>query len=466
LLRRIIDSPWFYFAGAALLLILAIWTQVEFKLPQRPAGTVDDIASLRDRDDLNVIFILVDTLRSDRLSSYGYERPTTPTMDALAKSGIRFSRVESQSSWTKASMASLWTGIYPARTGVTRFSHAIPEEALLPAEIMQDAGMTTAGVWRNGWVAPNFGFSQGFDLYVRPSATPSFEAIHRNPSQHPLQGTDYDATKSALEFLSGNSQDRFFFYIHYMDLHQYTYDEGSTLFGSTYSDFYDNALHWTDRNVAQLYGALEEAGILDRTVIVIASDHGEAFHEHGTEGHAKSLHAEVQNVPWIIALPFRLEEEIVVDTPVANVDIWPTVLELIGLPPMPDAEGRSVVPLIMAAGRNEATDDSRPIFSHLDRNWGQTKQEPKPIFGVVKSPYKLIHRSSNPDRPLLYDHSVDPLETKNLAADEPEKLAELQSLIEEYSEDDVPIWGATPEVELDEMRLNQLRALGYALPGH
>jgi len=365
-------------------------------------------------------------------------------------------------------MASIWTGIYPQQTGVTRYKHVVPEAALMPAEIMREAGMTTAGVWRNGWVAPNFGFSQGFDLYVRPTTIASQQVVRSNPSQHPLQGTDYDATRSALEFLSANSQEHFFLYIHYMDLHQYLYDQASTLFGSTFSDFYDNALHWTDRNIAHLYEALEEAGVLDRTIIVIASDHGEAFHEHGNEGHAKTLHAEVQNVPWMIVLPFRLDQEIVVESAVANVDIWPTVLDLMGLPPMPDAGGRSALPLIMAAASGESSADGledRALFSQLDRHWGQADEEPQPVYAVVKSPYKLIYRTGFPEQPQLYDTAADPLEKQNLAEIEPMKLDELKALIDEYSADDVPSWGETPEVELDEMRLNQLRALGYALPG-
>lgn len=465
LLRRIIDSPWLYFGLAALLLGVAVWSQVEIKIPTRPKGTVAEIATLRERDDLSIIFILIDTLRADRISAYGYSRPTTPTIDALAASGILFTKVESQSSWTKASMASLWTGIYPQGTGVLRYSHVLPDDAVMPAEIMQEAGMTTGGVWRNGWVAPNFGFSQGFDLYVRPNPMPAANAIRKNPSQHPLQGTDLDATKSALEFLKANAEDPFFLYIHYMDLHQYLYDQGSTLFGSSFSDFYDNALHWTDRNIAHLIETLEESDLMKKTIIVIASDHGEAFHEHGSEGHAKHLHREVVEVPWIIVLPFRLDEPIVVDTPVANLDIWPTLLDLAGLPPLPDAQGRSVLPLIEAAARGEKDVDGfvgRALFSQLDRNWGQARSEPKRVSSVSMDSYKLILRAALPDQPLLYDHSVDPREKSNIAADRPEKLEELRAVLEEYAEE-VIVWGDTPEIELDEMRLNQLRALGYEI---
>ena len=93
-------------------------------------------------------------------------------MKDLAARGIRFNNVESQSSWTKASMASLWTGTFPVNNGINRYNDVLPEEALLPAEIFREAGYRTAGIWRNGWVAPNFGFGQGFENYTQPKPSP------------------------------------------------------------------------------------------------------------------------------------------------------------------------------------------------------------------------------------------------------------------------------------------------------
>ena len=115
-----------------------------------------------EEDPPNVIFITVDTLRADRTTPYGYERDTSPTLDRLASQGIRFNRHLSQSSWTKSSMASMWTGFYPTRTGVTRYDHVVPEQAVMPAERLKEAGYSTIGLYRNGWVAPTFGFEQGF----------------------------------------------------------------------------------------------------------------------------------------------------------------------------------------------------------------------------------------------------------------------------------------------------------------
>ena len=278
MLRKLFDSPWTYFGLALLLVVLAVASQIRSVGEDAPMGTPADLEKLADRDDLNVIFILIDTLRADRLGAYGYERATSPNMDALASRGIRFAEVESQSSWTKASMASMMTARYPERTGVMSAEDALPAEAVLPAEIFSEAGYETAGVWRNGWVANNFGFGQGFGLYYRPIPDRSQKSVRRNsPSAHRLAGTDLDVTESAIEFISNNKNDRFFLYLHYMDVHQYVYSDSSPVWGTSFSDIYDSAIHWVDQNVGLIAQSLFDQELLGKTIIVIASDHGEGF---------------------------------------------------------------------------------------------------------------------------------------------------------------------------------------------
>jgi arylsulfatase A-like enzyme len=467
LARRTFDSPWTYVALAAVLLAVGVYSQVDITLPKRPSGTIDDIAALRERDDVNVIWILIDTLRADRLSAYGYERDTSPIIKAIADRGVRFANVESQSSWTKASMASLWTAMYPQRSGVHHFSHAIPEEARMPAEILQDAGFRTAGVFRNGWVMPNFGFAQGFDLYVRPQASMRKAQVQRpNPSARTLQGTDLDATESAIQFIQSNLESRMFVYIHYMDVHQYLYDESSTLFGSDISDVYDNAIHWTDLNIGTLLKEVEDLGLADRTMIVISADHGEAFFEHGSEGHAKTLYGEVQHVPLIIHFPFRLEPGVVVESTVANIDVWPTILDLLGLESIPGADGRSLVPLIEAAGRGDESAAeglaNRIVYSQLNAFWGQTEREPSQIVAVVKAPYRFVHYEEL-DSNQLFDHNTDPREQSDISDGNSELVESFRASLDDYLTRTNEQW-ETPSIEVDEMRLNQLRALGYEIP--
>ena len=142
-MNRLLSSRWLPLAAAAVLLLVLAAQFVKIRVPSRPVRGIEALRELRDRDDLNVVFVLVDTLRADRLSAYGYGRPTSPTLVDLAHSGVRFAHVQSQSSWTKTSMASLWTGTYPGRNGVLRYPDAIPESRKLPAEILKEAGYET-----------------------------------------------------------------------------------------------------------------------------------------------------------------------------------------------------------------------------------------------------------------------------------------------------------------------------------
>ena len=469
MLRRLLDSPWTYFTLAGLLLVGGVLASVvRLNLPALPKGTAADLLTLRERDDLNVVFILVDTLRADHLSAYGYERKTSPTLDFVAGTGVRFAHVQAQSSWTKASMASLWTGRYPRRVGVTRFSDAVPAEAVLAAERLRDAGFKTGGIFRNGWVEANFGFQQGFDLYIKPvpSRTPArFE--RKGPSASAIEGTDRDATDSAMQFIRSNAKERFFLYIHYMDVHQYLYAVESAIFGSEIRDAYDNAIHWTDRNISAVLASLQEQGLMSRTLVVIASDHGEGFYEHGLEGHARTLYREVTETPLILLPPFRLEPGLVVEEPIQNVDVWPTLLDLLGLPPLPEPDGRSLVPLMLAAGGVPAVDgggselEGRPAFAELDLTWGQAFMEPRPLVAIVHDGYRLVQPVNEPERAELYDRRTDPGEQRNVAAREPERTAAMRAQVQAYMDRG----GAfeAPTVEVDEMRQGQLRALGYMI---
>jgi len=432
----------------------------------RPRGTLEDVLALRERSDLNVLFILVDTLRADRLGAYGYERDTSPNLDALAARGIRFAQQVSQSSWTKCSMASLWTGLYPARTRVLRSYDVVSPGARMAAEIFQEAGFRTAAIWRNGWIAPNFGFSQGFEIYHNPP--PRKEARARiNRVENPnitLAGTDADTIDSTREFLRTHGHERWFLYLHLMDVHQYVYSEQTALFGTSYSDAYDNSIRWVDSLLGHLFVELSQRGLLERTLIVFSSDHGEAFGEHDGEGHAHDVYGEVTTTPLIIAPPFRLEPGIVVEARSENVDLWPTVLELLGLPPLVEVDGQSLVAQIVAAAGGASDPDSEGMaFAELDQTWGRNRVRPAPMVAVNQGRWRLIYRALTPRRSELYDKWEDPREQRDLAEEQPEVLEDLNERASTYLQSDPPPWGETPTVEIDEMQLNQLRALGYGV---
>src|SRR5258705_7555134 len=162
-----------------------------------------------------------------------------------------------------------------------------------------------------------------------------------------------------------------------MDVQHIVYYESSAIFGTSYSDIYDQSIHWVDHLIGALFDELERLDLMKRTIVVIAADHGEAFLEHGREGHAQDLHGEVTHAPLIIVLPFLLDPGIRVRTTVSNAHIWPTLLDLVRLPALPGADGRSLIPLVLAAGGAPAPDAAqleRPGFAQLERDWGRPKR--------------------------------------------------------------------------------------------
>jgi arylsulfatase A-like enzyme len=469
--KPLLDQRWPWLVAATLLLLVFASSFVELRVGEapdpRPLGRVEDIATLAERDDLNVLFILIDTLRAERLGSYGYERDTSPNLDRLASHGVRFARHMAQSSWTKTSMVSLWTGIQPKRTGVLRFDDVIPEAARLPAEILKDAGFLTAGIWRNGWVAPTFGFQQGFDVYVRPASTPIPAAVRLANPTIKQRSTDESAIGSAVEFMRVNRGDRWFLYVHLMDVHEYVYDAESALFGGSYSDIYDNSIRWTDGVLHVLMAHLEDMGLADKTLIAIGADHGEAFRERGLEGHARAVYRETTEVPFFLIFPFRLEEPVVVDTRSRNIDVWPTLLDVLGLETPEGIDGRSLVPDLVAAARGEAPPSAdRTAVAYLDQSWGQRERDSAPSIAVADGNLRYV-RSRNiargQDVEELFDAGHDPRELEDRSAQDAENLERLRSIADEQSATP-PAWGAAPKREIGEMELNQLRALGYAIP--
>jgi arylsulfatase A-like enzyme len=245
-------------------------------------------------------------------------------------------------------------------------------------------------------------------------------------------------------------------------VHQYVFDqEAADLgFGNRLTDSYDAAIHWVDSNVGRVVQELENRKLLPRTIVVVASDHGEGFDTHG-EGHARTLYREVAQVPWLMALPMLLPKDVVVQPMVRNVDIWPTLYDLLGLPPVEPSDGKSAVPLIEAAlsgAGPEANGTSSIAF--LDRTWGARDEAPKPLVSVTSGGKRFIRLG--PEQIELYDDTVDPRNQKDLAKEQPETVAKLRSEADQVL-GEKPAWGETPKVELDEMYLDQLRALGYVV---
>jgi len=330
----------------------------------------------------SVLLILVDALRPDHLGCYGYERATSPALDALAAESVLFENAAAVSSWTKPSVPSLFTSLYPAQHGVYEGSAHGPEEALesdiLPeqattlAEAFAGCGYSTAAFIHNAQLRGRFGFRQGFELY------------EEDPRD---AGEMVDRLLSWLRERRGADAQPFFAYLHLLDVH-WPYeppagmaralglpesasrdDRGlldavndglATLSPVQRDDLvarYDAEIRGVDEALGTLREGLEALGLAEEIVLIVTSDHGEAFLEHGTLGHGRGLYEEMLRIPLLLRLPGSRHAGTRVAARVTNLDVMPTLLEAAGCGPGGSArlEGRSL--LDVARGRGSRPHD-------------------------------------------------------------------------------------------------------------
>jgi len=212
-----------------------------------------------------------------------------------------------------------------------------------------------------------------------------------------------------------------------------------------------------------LLSSMADLGYLENTLVVVTSDHGEAFSERGFEGHGRKVYRETTEVPFFLFFPFRLDPGVVVETRTSNVDVWPTVLDLLGLE-LPGSDGRSRLPEILASLRGESRSDSTELaFAHLDQTWARPEEAPRPTVAVSEGSLRYVRiEQSTGVIEQLYDAREDPLERIDRAQENPDELARLSAAADQYLELR-PDWGESPTREIGELELNHLRALGYAI---
>jgi arylsulfatase A-like enzyme len=414
---------------------------------ERPVPARDAVAAIEP--GTSILLIVVDTLRPDWTTPYGFERDTTPHLARWAEQGVVFEHVTAQSSWTKMSMASLMTSLWPRSHAIREHDDGLAEGALTLAEVLADAGYHTYGVQTNGWLHQSFGFHQGFERYVFPIGTGG-----KLPQSNVWPHADRIVNETRRLLDAHPEGEPFFLYLHFMDVHEFAAPREFQTFGTDSEGAYQSSIRWVDDGLSRVEALLEERGLLDRTLIAFGSDHGEAFGENGKIGHARNVLSAVLRVPLVLRLP-RAIEPVRVASPARNLDIAPTLLDLVGVP-IPDTfEGRTLVPQIV--GAEEGGD--APNFAALGA----------PLYPDASIQHSLrvgdwtYARNIEPDDPaeFLYDRSIDPREDVDLAAREPTELARMRDQLDAHlaggSREEVLETG----VRIDPKIEQRLRAMGY-----
>jgi arylsulfatase A-like enzyme len=420
---------------------------------ERPVAPDDALPRLRALRP-NLVLIVVDTLRADWTSAYGYAQETTPELVRWAGQGVLFERVRAQSSWTKISVASLMTSLWPGSHGVRDYADGLGEGALTLAETLSQAGYATFGVQTNGWLHPSFGFQQGFDRYVFP-AGPGAGRIPK-ATVWPHADRVLEETHRLLEARPEGRP--FFLYLHFMDVHEYAAPNEFKRFGSDDRGAYLASIRWVDDALTRVRQALDEAGVLEETLIALTSDHGETFGENGKSGHARNVLTAVVSVPFVLRLPFPIEP-VRVPGQVRGIDVAPTVLDALGVAVPESFEGASLWPAVAAAAAGRPEPD-RESFASL----GLPLFPDASVQEALHTGDWTLARNVDPDpnpAELLYDCSVDPGENVNLIEREPKEAARMRALLDAHLAHE-PVAGVLERgVRIDPQIAEKLRALGY-----
>ena len=412
---------------------------------------------------VNVVLIVIDTLRRDHLSAYGYELETSPALDRLAAEALRYDAAISQAPWTTPSIGALMTSRYPTALGIRGERNALSGELELLPEALAGAGYHTAGVISHSFLGSDWNFDQGFEVFNEEHVL-GHAAVTS-------EGVTEVATRLAGQLAA--EAEPFFLFVHYFDPHAAYVEHEASAFGGA-GDYagevksgllfkelrgmtdrvdaedlheirrlYDSEIRFTDGHIGRLLEQLRESGAWDDTLIIVTADHGEEFLDHGQFGHAKSLYEELVGVPLLIKAPARLGiTPGVVEEPVALVDLYPTILEVTGVPGPDDLEGEPLLPVAPLG---------RPIFTETGRG-GRG-------FAVVDGGLKLIVQRDGSCE--LYDLHADRAEQTDLAEARPADVERLGALVEEWREAQRGKVKGGAKVQLDRERSKRIENLGY-----
>jgi arylsulfatase A-like enzyme len=476
-----------------------------------PAPPLPEVRSAPPEGAPNLLFIVIDTVRADRFARHG--RETAPVLARFAREGAVFERAISPATFTLPAHASMFTGLYPSAHGAHHEGNHLAASNTTLAEILHERGWITVGFNANPFITASNGMAQGFERldpsWLMMTATPRFLG-YRIAARLGVVFADHGAsevtegwTKWVSETWDGKRP--FFAFLNYIESH-FPYnvlppeerdrfvpegtDEdakrrssdaamGAQLFGDPVSeeyrtlvlDLYDAGIHYDDAMVARAIDALRQRDALDRTVVIIASDHGEMFGELGLYGHLVSMSESLLHVPLVIRYPPRVPPGLRIQTPVSTTGLFSTALDLLGVPPPANAQAASFAPLF----DGDAAAAASPLLSEQHKFKGMlpgTYKEKGPFdrLGVryrafEEEGWKLVEDSEG--NRWLFRPEEDPEETQDLAGAYPDRVARLASKREAVTRAlglgalDADKLGPGGHVALDPAARERLKSLGY-----
>ncbi len=406
----------------------------------------------------NVLVLMLDTLRADHLGAYGYQRATSPNIDHFAQENVRFSYTVTAAPWTPPSVASMFTGVYPATHGwmppnirkdVKEAAIKLDDKLVTLAEIFKANGYSTVAVSPNPWISEDFGYQQGFETFVFRERAPAEKIVKIGEAQ--------------IDRLLKEDKP-FFMYLHFLDPHDpysapdsYKSAFTDAVPGKQYPprvlkniNHYDGEIKYMDAQIGRLFSYLKEQGLYDDLTIILVADHGEQFMEHGQHGHGHQLFNEEVHVPLIVKSPKVLGAR-VVNITTSTIDVFPTALDAAGIKVPQGIPGVSLL--------NDTEIESRQgVFTEIERVFKQK------AF-TTPDGLKLI-KQINPDQSEIvigvFDHNKDdseinPIKDQEIIATLTNELSE----INRYALEGRIEGSDSARGQLKDATIEQLKTLGY-----
>ena len=395
----------------------------------------------------NLLLVTLDTVRADHLGCYGYAAARTPNLDALAASGLRFAQAIAPAPLTTPSHATMMTGLVPPSHGVRDNGCRLADEQTTLAEILSARGYATAAFISSFTLESRYGLAQGFATYDDACAPPDRVVGHFGDTMANERSATA-VTDAVLNWLNdGSRKNPFFAWIHYYDPH-FPYAPPPAFAGDGQSP-YDGEIAYVDSQLGRVLELLRQKKLQRRTLVVVAADHGEGLEEHGEPTHAYLIYDSTLHVPLILNSPALFGAPRVIDDRVVSLaDIMPTVLDLLGVAVPAGLDGQHLLA--------SKPDEDRALYietmaSRLNNGWAS-------LHGLRRLHDKYILAP----RPEYFDLKADPHELRNLVADAPDEVGELEArLAETMSRWESPEQVAAQTQGLSPEEVQRLASLGY-----
>lgn len=399
-------------------------------------------------DQINVILVSIDTLRADRLSSYGSTRVKTPNIDQFASEGVLFGNAASTVPFTLPAHSSIMTGTYPPYHGVREnVGYFLDESLTTVAQELSRSGWTTAGFVSAFVLDSRWGIANGFDFYYDDFEPSESGSTNMASVQRPGSET----IEAAVSWLDSRQEGPFFMWLHLFDPHDpYRPPEP---FKSQYRHPYDGEVAYTDSLFGNFRQELEERGLLENSLVILTGDHGEGLGQHQEGFHGFFIYDSTVHVPLIVRAPFGRLGGRVVNDAVSHVDLFPTILAATGQEIPEQAQGESLLPLMLNLVPDDAPERlvySESLYPLLHYGWAPLKSIRSERFKFIDAP-----------QPELYDLSADSAEQNNTLLDNRRDSRELKDALDAMTARIETGGMAAKPAELDDDTRRQLQALGY-----